>query len=277
MMTYCLVYLASPRAFHHGTDSRFDCLAASLRSARACLPEMPPVIIFHEDYTEADQATLSAIVSPQHVHFEQVDFSIGDDDYVQRRWSKGYLLMCRFFSGDVQRHPALQGYSHYMRLDDDSYFINPKVQPSEIRRMLRADYSYRQHFYESATEVASLYQFTLDFLRKEGRSIPRHNPQIGQGVAIYNNFHLASLRFWNHILIEHYIDALEAEKGCLRHSWLDANIHTMIVCLLVPHTGLTVNVETQFGYRHNHHYAVSGSLETRVNDGPFIVEPNEYI
>jgi hypothetical protein len=45
--------------------------------------------------------------------------------------SKGYMMMCRFFSGIVQKHPELQKYSHYIRLDDDSYLTDPYITEKE--------------------------------------------------------------------------------------------------------------------------------------------------
>mgnify|MGYP001997818112 CR=1 FL=1 len=40
---------------------------------------------------------------------------------------KGYLMMCRFFSGEMQKHPALQKYDGYIRFDDDSFLIEPFI------------------------------------------------------------------------------------------------------------------------------------------------------
>lgn len=272
-MSYCIAYLVCPRSFEHGGVSRLDILAASLRTVRACLSELPSVLIFNEDYTEEDKAKLSSIVP---CLFETVDFSIGDESFVLQRRHKGYMLMCRFWSGIVQRHPSLQGFTHYLRLDDDSYFINPKITQADIIRMQQRDYSYRQVFYDDYSQQRHLYQFSLDFLKQEGLDIPAHHHHLGQGYAVYNNFHFASLRFWNHPLVTRYVDALESAHGCLKHGFMDANIHMMILSLLVPHTDLVVGEETQFGYRHNHHCAGPGSMGIARWHDQFVVDPSEY-
>ena len=258
---------------------RFDALTASLQSARACLLEAFVPIVFHEDYTEEDEAKLRAVVPT--CEFYEVDFTVGDADYVRYQRRKGYMLMCRFWSGVVQAHSALQRFTHYMRLDDDSYFINPKVTAGELARMLDADYSYRQIFRDQSPEQESLYDFTADFLVREGLFVPPHRLLDGcgrySGKAVYNNFHLASLRFWQQPLVRKYTDALEAERGCLRRGWLDANIHTMLLALVSPHTDLRLNQELHFGYRHNHHRALSGSLVVFSDPTlPFVVQPSEY-
>lgn len=278
VVDFCVVYLASPRLAAVGGVPRLTALLASLRSVRACLPESSPVLIFHEDYTEEDKDQIRAIVPS--CEFHEVDFTIGDADFVRHRRPKGYMLMCRFWSGVVQQHPALQRFTHYMRLDDDSYFINPKLERRELVRMSGADYSFRQLFFDPSPEHSRLYAFTVDFLRQAGLVEPTHRllaKGAYTGKAVYNNFHFASLRFWRHPLVGRFVEAVEAERGCLRCGWMDANLHTMILALLVPHTDLAVNQELHFGYRHNHHVAVWGSVAIRFDDQiHFVVRPEEY-
>ena len=38
-------------------------------------------------------------------------------------FSMGYRHMCRFFSGEIFKHPIMENYDNYLRLDTDS-FIN---------------------------------------------------------------------------------------------------------------------------------------------------------
>lgn len=273
-----IVYLASPRDREHGGTLRRDMLLASLKSAKACLPVELPVIVFHEDYTEEDKALLRSV--GLQCDFHEVDFSGGDSDFVHYRRPKGYMLMCRFWSGEVQRHPAPQKYSHYCRLDDDSFFINPKMRAENFARMLRADYSYRMVFVDWSDEHEHLFEFTKDFMRGEGLTFSAIDLlREGRyfGLAPYQNFHVASLRFWRHPLIKKYVDAIEAEKGCLRHGWLDANVHAFLISVLAPHTDLLVNRETLWGYRHNVHVAVFGNAGLRLDERlPFVVQPEEY-
>ncbi len=143
--------------------------------------------------------------------------------------------------------------------------------------MLQTDYSYRQVFSDNSPQLESLYVFTINFLRSEGCAIPDHDDSIRRGTAVYNNFHISSFGFWQQPLIARYVDALEAVHGSLKYGWMDANIHTMILSLLVPHTNLVVRTETRFGYRHNHHFALEGSLNhCHKVHSTFAVEPSEY-
>lgn len=56
--------------------------------------------------------------------------------------------MCRFFSGILQKYEQLQNYTHYMRLDDDSYFLEPMITQEHIHKLLDFDYTYRTLFYD---------------------------------------------------------------------------------------------------------------------------------
>jgi hypothetical protein len=199
-----------------------------------------------------------------------VDFSGSDDLFVKHVFPKGYVLMCRFFSGQLQRHPALQGYSHYMRLDDDSFFQAPWITPEHVDSLLVHDYVYRSLFYD-LKDHQGLFDWTLAFLKDAGygKDIPillrwltsKGVLRDGQytGLAPYNNFHLASLRMWSHPLVSAYVDRLEADHGCLKYGWLDANIHAMLIWCLAPLLGFGVYEDSSFGYRHNKHVSHLGS------------------
>lgn len=259
-----VIYLAAPREAGWLEWHRLECLFASLVLLMHMRPV--PVIVFHEDYTEEDKRMLRAAVAPHgnDIRFEQVDFTGHEADYVNRRPGErvgeyGYVMMCRFFSGIMQRHPLLQPYSHYMRLDDDSYIVG-RIEDSTVNRMLSADYSYNSVFSDPHED---LWAFSLDFMQREGIT-----PASGYREAVpYTNFHVASLRLWRHPVIERYVDAIEAERGCLRHRWDDAQIGGVIAFALAPALGFTVNLEEDFPYRHNQQCVHKGEHTPYCVDG----------
>lgn len=266
-MSWCIVYLASPRSHHIYNDptqySRFELLQGSLAIVRARFPDTD-VFVFHEDYTDDDIARL-----PSGVQFVRVDFS-GHEDACNRslRRPYGYLMMCRFFSGIVQSHPEIARYSHYMRLDDDSYFMEPFLtQETVVQSLLKHDYVFRSTF-RDPQDQQTLWEFTLEFLRKEGWGAHLESLKAElrkkyflrgdwyTGLAPYNNFHIASQRLWQNPLIQRYIAALEESKGILQKGWMDANIHGMIIYVLTLFIGMKIHHEASFGYRHNVHVSV---------------------
>jgi hypothetical protein len=262
-MSWCIVYLASPKSFHIFDDpaqaSRLELLQGSVKIARKLFPTTD-ILVFHEDYTEDEFAAL-----PQVTKFIPVDFS-GQERHCNPKLRRpyGYLMMCRFFSGVMQSHPEVTKYTHYMRLDDDSYFLDPYLTDARVNSLLTHDYVLRSMF-EDKQDQQSLFDFTLDFLRKEG-----YGNHIGAlknelrkkyvlrgdtytGLAPYNNFHIASQRLWQNPLIQRYIAALEESHGILRYGWMDANIHGMIMYVLTLFIGMKIHHEATFGYRHNRH------------------------
>jgi hypothetical protein len=256
-----VVYLASPRAAGWLRWSRLDCLYASLVLLRKHVCSLP-VIVFHEDYTESDKARLSSVGGD--IAFEQVDFTGHESHYVDRRPGErvgtiGYCMMCRFFSGVVQRHPMMRKFSHYLRLDDDSYLID-RIADSTVERLQSFDYSYSSTF---SDPYPDLWAFAEAFAKREGFKLAC---PYSENVP-YTNFHVASLKLWRHPVIERFVDAIEAERGCVKYRWDDAQTHAVIALAMAPALGLTVNMEREFPYRHNQQCVHTGPHTIYCEDG----------
>lgn len=259
-MSFCIIYLASPRRFHIFDDpnqtSRIELLQQSVSITRKLFPTTD-ILVFHEDYTEEDKI--------DGLKYIQVDFT-GQEEYLNKNLRRpyGYLMMCRFFSGVVQSHPELLKYTHYMRLDDDSFFLQPFLNEANVTELLKHDYVFRSAFMDPQDQQ-SLYDSTLEFLKKEGygHTIPTLEKELHKryflkdgkytGLAPYNNFHIASQRLWQNPLIQRYVQHVEHERGILSRGWMDANVHAMIVFVLVLYCGMKVHHVGWFGYRHNRH------------------------
>lgn len=259
-MKWCIVYLGPPKNWliHNTQTRRINALRASLQIARKCFPSTD-IYVFHEDYTEEEFAAC-----PEVTKFLEVDFKTGSEYYVPHSCSKGYLMMCRFFCGILQQHPILEQYTHYMRLDDDSYFMDIYPTEQHIQSLADTDYVYRSLFRDRRNHHF-LYKFTLQYLRSIGfgEYIPHLERLLIEktfldgdgnytGLAPYNNFHLASMRLWKHPVVTNYINLLESEHKILREGWLDANVHAMIIFVIAPFIGMKVAHDGAFGYRHNH-------------------------
>ncbi len=241
-MSLIVVYLASPRAWGWMKWSRLDCLCASVALLKKFAPPLP-VVVFHEDYTGEDKDRLRAIL-PE-IQFEPVDFSTHQAQFnslrPERVGTYGYAMMCRFFSGIMQAHPAVAGYTHYLRLDDDSYIVAP-VSPAAMARMQSHDYTYNSLFSDPhPSQVA----YTNKFMAENGLTSPggynNHSP--------YTNYHASSLALWRHPVVQRFME--DQQHGCLAHGWNDASVAAMLVFYLCPALGLTVNFELDFSYRHN--------------------------
>lgn len=279
-MKLCIIYLASPRMFRvdPSKEPRIDLLASSLAITSRLFPTTD-IYVFHEDYTQDEFARLAGVKE-----FIQVDFTGREHLHTRGlRRPYGYLMMCRFFSGIVQAHPVLQAYTHYMRLDDDSYFTEPYITDELIQSCMTQDYVFRSVF-QDTQDQQSLFDFTIEFLAKTEyiRYLPKLRQELQKrymlrpdgktytGLAPYNNFHIASFRLWNHPLIQSYIREIESSGGILKYGWMDANIHAMIVFVLCLFINMSIHHESSFGYRHNRHVSRLHSSAVYCDDSlPF--------
>ena len=298
-MSTCIVYLASPLTGYNSIlltgEKRIDMMYMSLKNVTSVLKL--PVIMFHEDLTDNVMSNMKKIYN--NISFEKMDMvrddlpfnhppckTSGDpikcickpDSPTTRNkhcWRpKGYLMMCRFFSGELQQHPALDNYDSYVRFDDDSFLISPFIQQEDfLEKMNNYDYVFRAFFYDRGGEEG-LVDFTKDFCLNNGldwNSITGHLTKSGvldsdgkyTGMAPYNNFHFSKLSLWRNPLVKKYVDELQAVGGCLQRGWMDANIHAMISFVLMPLIGRKPFMFTAFGYRHSRHFPREGGRGIR--------------
>jgi hypothetical protein len=263
-MTLVVTYLANSPSISFMHWTHLQLLQASLKTVKLFMPQTD-VIVFHEDYSAADKQAIWDVMPA--VQFERVDFRGQEAWHVNHRPDGrvgvyGYCMMCRFFSGVMQSLPALQPYSHYMRLDDDNYLVAP-VPAATLDRALLHDYTFSSYFEEHRR---GLYDFTLAFMCREGLSL-QHVPAYTSSMSPYNNFHISALAMWRHPVVTKFIAAIEAERGCVREGWTDASIHYMLTRLLGPVIGLKVYLEQQISYRHNLHCVHLGEHTAFCDDG----------
>lgn len=248
-MNLAVVYLASPRDWGWLKWSRIDCLEASLKLLRQNAPSCQ-VIIFHEDYQVEDMKRLW-VAYPRTV-FQQVDFSTHKDRYKpgyrsERVGTYGYGMMCRFFCGVMQSDPRLNPFTHYLRLDDDSYIMSPLTAPV-LQRIAKHDYTYRCTFED---HHEPLWNFAIKFMRDHAIPIPAGAEY--SAMVPYTNYHTASLKLWRHPVVRQFMADIEAVDGCITKGWDDAVIQGVMLKLFFPAMGMTSLEEREFCYRHNQH------------------------
>ncbi len=88
------------------------------------------------------------------------------------------------------------------------------------------------------------------------------------GRSPYNNFHISNLNFWKRKDVQKYIKEVEKIDGHILLHWHDTNIHSMLLGLF----NATVLEKTDFGYMHNLHYSLPGSLKIK-----FLKQGNKLI
>lgn len=278
-MNICILYLASPKNSILSTgEKRFDMLKNSVFNTSKIFINQE-YLIFNEDFTNVEETELLKINN--NCKFIKLDFERNDLDFKKFGRPKGYMLMCRFFSGELQNYLIKHHYDGYIRFDDDSFLIEPLLNLSDIiNETHSSDYIFRSLFidgqskFNNGTPMQSLYNFTKEFLISEGYTLDiQYLKKIGflnknglySGLAPYNNFHFTNLNIWKHPLIQKYINLLLKNNGCLMNYWMDANIHSMIIFILFPLINARIKLLANFGYRHNRHFSLLNSSHITYN------------
>ena len=133
-MNSCIVYLSSPQQSKLSTGKyRFDMLRESIKNTSSIFKN-EDYIIFHEDLDISHQSIILDINDK--CKFEKLDFKREDLEFKQFGRPKGYMLMCRFFSGELQNFLIEKGYESYIRFDDDSFLLKPYIKPDNVKKEL---------------------------------------------------------------------------------------------------------------------------------------------
>jgi hypothetical protein len=283
----CIVYLVSPTKEVHSVGfmgyktqvRKIDVLNESIKTAVKYLPAYP-YLIFHEDYTKADMESVRKAAKGRKVTFIKIDFKHYKNHSNIDEWMKkqkgfvegrpsGYRMMCRFFSGVLQNHKALDEFDYYIRMDHDSFFIEPKA--LDVEKSIKEtnfDYLYRS-VWTDHKEKKGIWEFTKEYAKKNNLSLEgfkdlkmlNHKGEFN-GRSPYNNFHISKISFWRSAPVKKFIKAIEDRDGSIKMHWHDTNIHSMLMGLF----SATVLEKNDFGYAHNFHYSIQGSLKIKYSD-----------
>ena len=157
----------------------------------------------------------------------------------------GYRHMCRFFSGEMYKHPEIIKYDYYMRLDTDS-LINSKI-PYDIFRQFEQNgyyYGYPKLDKDHPKVVQGLWasskQYKID--KKIQGNIP---PYLGM---FYTNFEIGYIPWFLKSGYMKYYDYLDKQGGIYTRRWGDTPIKYIGINMLMKNEH--IHHVTCFDYRH---------------------------
>ncbi|MDD3127521.1 MAG: hypothetical protein PHT27_07895, partial [Candidatus Izemoplasmatales bacterium] len=153
----------------------------------------------------------------------------------------GYRMMCRFFCGVMQNSKELKKFNYYIRMDHDSFLIEPnKLNVEESIKKYNFDYMFRSVFTDRK-EKDTLWHFTKEYAKKNKLSLDGFK-KLGMldfkgnynGLCPYNNFHVSKTSFWKRKDVLNYLKEMEEVDGIIKLHWQDANVHAMLLGLFNP-------------------------------------------
>ncbi|ORZ26189.1 nucleotide-diphospho-sugar transferase [Absidia repens] len=178
--------------------------------------------------------------------------------------SESYRHMCRFQSGFFFRHPLLDGYDYYWRVEPDvdfycdvdydvfqlmkdkgfKYGWNIAIQeiPETIQTLWAATRRFLQRF--PAYGVFDSEQSLLTWIMKfDENQIDDYN-----GCHFWSNFEIGSLDFFRSKPYLDFFDHLDQEGGFFYERWGDAPVHSIAAALLLKKS--EIHFFNDIGYNH---------------------------
>ncbi|KAK7545128.1 glycosyl transferase [Phyllosticta citribraziliensis] len=162
-----------------------------------------------------------------------------------------YHQMCRWNSGMFYKHPALQNYRYYWRVEPHVHFFCD-VDYDVFRYMHdnNKTYGFTVNIYDSPQSIATLWPETLKFLASDDHARYLHpnnamdwltdskrreeHNLLANGYStchFWSNFEIGDMNFWRSKQYEEFFQHLDRSGGFFYERWGDAPVHSIALGL----------------------------------------------
>lgn len=172
-----------------------------------------------------------------------------EEQEVQFARMESYHQMCRWNSGFFYRHPALEHYQYYWRVEPNvHFFCDVDYDVFRYMRDHNKTYGFTITLYDSPLSVASLWPETMKFvsankdyqadnnamrfLQDKDRRPDHYIQANGYSTChFWSNFEIGDMSFWRSPAYEAYFEHLDRAGGFFYERWGDAPVHTIALGL----------------------------------------------
>lgn len=157
--------------------------------------------------------------------------------------SESYRHMCRFESGFFWRHPMMDKYKYYWRVEPSTRLeCDVITDPFKYMRENGKKYGFTISIYEFYRTIPTLWDTTKEFIKEHPEYVHKHNAIdfiSEDGGNSYNlchfwsNFEIADLDFWRSKPYREYFDYLDKSGGFFYERWGDAPVHSIAAALFL--------------------------------------------
>ncbi|KAK7054875.1 hypothetical protein VNI00_003338 [Paramarasmius palmivorus] len=181
-----------------------------------------------------------------------------------RQGSVPYRNMCRFNSGFFFKHPLLQQYRYYWRVEPDvKFFCDVNYDPFLYMQEHDKIYSFTISLYEWEPTIPTLWSTVQEFIKEHPEYVEPHNAlgfltDNGQNynlchcesfpLLFWSNFEIADMDFWRGEAYQAFFDFLESKGGFYYERWGDAPVHSIAAALFARRD--QIHFFRDIGYRH---------------------------
>ncbi|KAI0324225.1 glycosyltransferase family 15 protein [Cubamyces sp. BRFM 1775] len=173
--------------------------------------------------------------------------------------SVSYRNMCRFNSGFFYRHPILEQFKWYWRVEPDVHFhCDIDFDPFLYMERHNKTYAFTITMFEFQATIPTLWDTVKDFVKENPQYVAQDNA-LGylsdDGGNTYNlchfwsNFEIADLDFWRGEAYTKFFEYLDSAGGFYYERWGDAPVHSIAVALFQNKN--QIHFFDEIGYEHN--------------------------
>lgn len=172
--------------------------------------------------------------------------------------SVSYRHMCRFESGFFFRHPLLDEYEYYWRVDPDiKIYCDIDYDIFKFMKENNKKYSFTITLPEYKETIPTLWDTTKEFIKNNEKFLAKDslfewisndNGETYNGCHFWSNFEVASLDFLRSEAYMNYFDHLDKAGGFFYERWGDAPVHSIAVALFLNKD--EVHFFNDLGYYH---------------------------
>ncbi|KZV80307.1 putative mannosyltransferase [Exidia glandulosa HHB12029] len=172
--------------------------------------------------------------------------------------SIAYRNMCRYNSGFFFRHPLLQKYRYYWRVEPGvKFYCDLQFDPFLFMQDHNKVYGFTMALLEYEYTIPGLWASVRRFMKKYPQYIAKDNALrfiSGDRGWTYNlchfwsNFEIADMEFWRSEPYMKFFEHLDRNGGFYYERWGDAPVHSIGVALLANKD--QIHFFDEIGYRH---------------------------
>jgi alpha 1,2-mannosyltransferase len=169
-----------------------------------------------------------------------------------------YRNMCRFNSGFFFKHPLLQKYRYYWRVEPWVHFhCDVNSDPFQLMQEQNKTYGFTISMYEFGATITTLWETVRDYTKLYPERLNPHNA-LGfisdDGGTNYNlchfwsNFEIGDMDFWRGETYKSFFEFLDETGGFYYERWGDAPVHSIAAALFLPRS--SIHFFDEIGYEH---------------------------
>ncbi|KAL1932123.1 hypothetical protein VTP01DRAFT_9179 [Rhizomucor pusillus] len=173
--------------------------------------------------------------------------------------SLSYRHMCRFESGFFYRHPLLEDYEYYWRVEPNvEFFCDLDYDPFLYMKENNLKYGWTISLLEYEQTIPTLWSTVQSFVNEYPELIPEQNMldfvSNDNGYSynlchFWSNFEIGDLKFLRSEAYTKFFDYLDRAGGFFYERWGDAPVHSIAVSLFLDKS--QVHFFEDIGYKHD--------------------------